>query len=50
MRAKGVVHARRDGGYTYYQLTSDRILTAYDAMHNFAAEISAYQSELLSGD
>ncbi|MFN2221375.1 MAG: metalloregulator ArsR/SmtB family transcription factor [Chloroflexota bacterium] len=50
MRAKGVVHARRDGGFTYYQLTSDRILTAYDAMHDFAAEIFAYQSELVSND
>jgi ArsR family transcriptional regulator len=48
MRAKGVVYARRDGKFTYYQLTSDKILTAYDAMHDFAAEIVAYQSELIS--
>jgi len=50
MRAKGVVHARREGGFTYYQLTNDKILKAYDAMHDFAAEIFAYQSELVSGD
>jgi ArsR family transcriptional regulator len=50
MRAKGVVRARRDGGFTYYQLTSDKVLTAYDAMHNFATEIFAYQSELVSSD
>ncbi len=50
MRAKGAVRARREGGFTYYQLTSDKVLTAYDAMHAFAAEIFAYQSELVSGN
>jgi ArsR family transcriptional regulator len=50
MRAKGVVRARRDGGFTYYQLTSNKALTAYDAMHDFAAEIFAYRSELVGGD
>ena len=50
MRAKGVVHARREGGFNYYQLTSNRILAAYDAMHDFAAEIFTYQSEIVSGD
>lgn len=47
MRIKGVVIARREGTNIYYSLGSQRIITAYDQMHQFALEYFAAQKKLL---
>ncbi len=48
MRVKGVVLTRREGTTIYYRLGSPYVLTAYDAMHQFAMEHLTAQSGLLT--
>jgi ArsR family transcriptional regulator len=47
MRQLGVVIARRDGQSVYYSLSSPKITTAYDTMHNFAIEYLEKSAKLL---
>lgn len=38
LRDKGLVHARRDGQFVYYSLTSDKITQAIDLLREVMAE------------
>ncbi len=48
MREKGVVQARRDGPNVYYQLNNEKIVQAYDLIHQFVLEQYSTQSNLFS--
>lgn len=47
MRQLGVVIARREGQHVYYRLASQKIITAYDTMHQFAMEYLSTRVELM---
>jgi ArsR family transcriptional regulator len=50
MRAKDVVQTRREGANVYYQLSNDKILQAYDLIHQFVVEhINAQSLMLVAG-
>ena len=38
MRQKGVVRTRREGANVYYQLSNEKIVRAYDLIHQFVLE------------
>lgn len=38
MRAKGVVRTRREGQNVFYQLSNEKIIHAYDLIHQFVVD------------
>ena len=50
MRAKGVVRTRRDGSNVFYQLSNEKIIYAYDLIHQFVVDqINAHSVMLVAG-
>lgn len=47
MRQLGVVVDRRDGQNVFYRLASQKIITAYDTMHQFAMEYLSTRGKLM---
>ncbi len=48
MREKGIVQTRRDGPNVYYQLSNDKIIRAYDLIHQFVIDHFNAQSRMLA--
>ena len=46
MRTKGVVRARRDGPNVYYALSDEKVVQAYDLIHQFVIDHYAKQLDL----
>ena len=47
MRTKGVVRTRREGLNVYYELSNEKIVQAYDLIHQFVIDHYSEQSDLL---
>lgn len=47
MRAKGIVHARREGPRVLYSLTSPKVIQACDLMREVLIEQIAHRQEIL---